>query len=121
MFLAVVEDDAALANLDGMRAWKEVHAAVADHAADLGEEPELHARIDLRAAVADRHVRAGALATDRRLDRGVAAADDEEARAEVGVRLVKVMTDVRQVFAGDAEEPGSVHRADGEHDLVDAI
>src|ERR1044071_5113473 len=109
MFLAVVEDDAALANLDGMRAWKEVHAAVADHAADLGEQPELHARIDLRAAIADRHVRAGALAADRRFDGGVASADDEDARAEERVRLVTVMTGVRDVFGGDVEETRRMH------------
>jgi hypothetical protein len=51
------------------------------------------------------------VAAQRRLDGGVLAADDEDPLAEVLVRVVEVVVDVRQVFPRDVEAARSVGAA----------
>ena len=66
-------------------------------------------------AVADRDVRTGVVAAQRRLHRRVLAADDQQPLAEIRVRVVEVVADVRQVFAGDVE-PARVVGPAGDED-----
>ena len=54
---------------------------------------------------------------ERRLGRGVPAADDDDALAEVGVRLRVVVMHVRQILAGHADQIRMVVVADREHDV----
>ena len=67
---------------------------------DLRQQPVLDALLrQLLAAVAHGHRRAGVVTTQCRFDRGVLPADDQEPLAEVGVRVLKIVADVRQIFA----------------------
>ena len=57
-----------------------------------------------RAAVDDRHVRAGPVEIEGRLRGGVLAADDDHPLAVERVRRREVVRHVRQVFAGHAHQ-----------------
>ncbi len=52
---------------------------------------------------------------------GVLAADDEDVEAEVRMRLVVVVLDLGQVFAGDAEIVGQIVVAGGDDELAGAM
>ncbi len=49
---------------------------------------------------------------------GVFAADDDDIQTEVGMRLVVVVVDLAEVFAGDAHEVGQIVVAGGDDELA---
>ncbi|MDB5302354.1 MAG: hypothetical protein JWO87_4017 [Phycisphaerales bacterium] len=53
-------------------------------------------------------MRTGVVTAQRGFHRGILSADDEQALAEVGVRVLEVMAHVRKAFAGDVEAKGEV-------------
>src|SRR5262249_54827016 len=59
--------------------------------------------------------------TERRFDRAVAAADDEELAALVRVRVEQAVRDLRQVFAGHFETPRRAAPAEREAHAARAI
>ena len=96
------------ANLDHRCARQESHFVVANQRAHFRQQPELDdLRIEIVAAITDRHVGAGALAAHGRFDRRVAPADDQQSLAEVRVRIAEVVADVRQVLAGTLRRRGA--------------
>ena len=74
-----------------------------DPVLDVGPHPVLDRRLQRRRAMHDRDVRAGAIHLERRFGRRVAAADDDDALAVVGMRLAVIVVDVRQILAGHAD------------------
>lgn len=74
--------------------------------------------VDGVAVVGEVDAGAGAVAAEGGFDGGVAAADDEEVLVEVGVRVVEVVGDVGEVFAGDVEEVGFFGATGGEDEFL---
>src|SRR6266545_1084503 len=80
---------------------------------DVGEDPRLHAPVELAEEVHQRHARADPVQLQRRLDRAVAAAHDHHPLLPVGVRLDEEMRHMRQILARDAERVGRFEVARG--------
>ncbi len=90
-----------------------------DEGGEFGVEPVLDVfGVDGIAAIGEVDVCAGAVAAESGFDGGVAAADDEEVFAEIGVGVLEVVGDVGEVFAWDVEEVGAFGAAGGEDDAV---
>jgi hypothetical protein len=82
--------------------------AVLDAVLDVGFDPVLDVPVDLGFAVNQGYARAMPPKLERRDGRGVLAADDDDIRAEVGMRIVVVVMDLSQVFTRDVEVIGKV-------------
>src|SRR5690606_16273770 len=112
------EHDVRRRDLDRLRGGQKAHLTALDQRRDLVIQDLLDVLgADLRAAVADRHVHPGAPAAQRRLDRRVPPADDQQPPPEVPVRVVEEVRDVRQVLAGDVQAARAGHAA-ARHDDV---
>ena len=74
-----------------------------DPVVDVGLDPVLDRLPHRRAAVDDRHLRAGTIELERRLRGRVLPADDHDLLPEERVRLCEVVRDVRQILARHAE------------------
>lgn len=77
--------------------------------------------VDFGVAVGEVDGCAGAVAAECGFDGGVAATDDEEIFLEVGVRVLEVVGDVGEVFAGDVEEVGAFGAAGGEDEAFGGV
>src|SRR5436189_6360164 len=84
----------------------------------VGAEPVLHPLGPRRPPIDDRRPRAGAKQLQCRFDRGVLAADHDDIETIGKVWFVEVVTDVRQVFARNAELVDMVEIARREHEFV---
>jgi hypothetical protein len=66
----------------------------------------------------ERHPRSVTPQLERRNRRRVLAADDDDIQAGIGMRIVVIVHDFGQVFAGDAEVVGQVVVAGGDDQLA---
>lgn len=82
--------------------------AVFDAVVDIGKNPVFDVLVHLRAAMDEGDARAVAPEVERSDGGGVFAADDEHVQAVEGMRLVVVVADLVEVFAGDAEVVGQI-------------
>ena len=61
------------------------------------------------------------VAAQRRLHGGVFPADDQHIAAEIGVRVLEIVGNVRQFFTGNMEPSRVIRPAGGQHELVHAV
>src|SRR6266852_3270483 len=92
-----------------------------DAVLDVGAHPVFDVRVDLGAAMNQRH--AGAMPPEIESGFGgrVLAANDDHVIVEVRMRFTIVMEDLRKVFAGDADLVGEVVITGGDNDLAGAV
>ncbi len=95
--------------------------AILDAVVDVGQDPVFDVAVHLRAAMDEGDARAVAPEVERRDGCGVLAADDQDIEAEVGVRIVVVVEDLAEVFAGDVEVVRQVVVAGGDDELAGAM
>ncbi len=74
--------------------------------------------VEFRAAVDEGYFGASAVESDGGFDGGILSADDGDVTVEVLVDFAEVVTDMGEGFAGNVEEAGVVHVADGEDEIV---
>ena len=95
--------------------------AVLDAVVDVGENPVLHVAMHLGAAMHEGDACAVAPEIERGDGGGVLAADDQDVETVVGVRLVVVVLDLVEIFAGDSEVVGQIVVAGGDDELASAM
>ena len=95
--------------------------AVLDAVLDVGEDPVLDVGLHGGAAIDEGDARAVTPELEGGDGGGVLAADDDDVEAVVGMRVVVVVLDLGEVFAGDVHHVGQVVVAGGDDDFARGV
>ena len=94
---------------------------VLDAVVDVGQDPVFDVAVHLRAAMHEGNARAVPPQFERGDGGGVFAADDQDVQAVVRMRLVVVVLDLGEVFAGNVQVVGQIVVAGGDDQLARAM
>ena len=108
-------------NRDQVRIEVGLDLAALDAVFDVGLDPILDAVGNLGPAMQQRDARAGPEQFERGDGGGILRADDQHIVIVIRMRLLVIVDDLVELFAGDIQHVGNVVVAGGENDLARAV